>query len=357
MTPPALLGHDAVLKQLRAGLRRGRLGHAFLFVGPDGVGKRRTALHLAQSLLCELHPAERLDPCRTCDACRQVQAGAHPDLHLVGKPPDKNEMPIGVVQELCARLSVKSARTGRKVAVVDDADGFNEESANAFLKTLEEPPPGTTLVLLATSVETQLPTILSRCQLLRFAPLHDAVVARLLVELAAVPDLAVAERLAASAEGSIGWALELAKPDWEEARRVLREGLTEPALKPASLADALHEFIESAGKEAAAKRLRGRQLVRLAAELFREVLHCQHPPPPPPDDAATGAWRPAVDGRIAGMAVRTDPDVVVDLLERCLQADFHLARYLNQTLAVDCWIDDLAQITAGRYAPPVGVAL
>ena len=97
---------------------------------------------LAQALLCETRGEEELDPCGNCPGCIQVEAGTHPDFHEAGKPEDKHELPISVIRDLCDQFGVKPARGSHKVAILDDADDLNDEAANAFLKTLEEPPPG-----------------------------------------------------------------------------------------------------------------------------------------------------------------------------------------------------------------------
>src|SRR5277367_908081 len=163
-------------------MARGRLPHAFLFVGPEGIGKHAFALRLTQALLCERVPESKLDPCGQCPGCLQVMAGTHPDLLHVAKPEDRQELPIRVIRDLCIDLGLKPMSGRRKVAIVDDADDLNDEAANAFLKTLEEPPPGSTLILVGTSAEGQLDTILSRCRVVRFDPLPESELAELLLE-------------------------------------------------------------------------------------------------------------------------------------------------------------------------------
>src|SRR5947208_4805703 len=163
-------GHDAARRQLLAAHTRGRLAHAFLFAGPPGAGKRLFATEFAKALLCDRPPAP-LTACDRCPSCAQVAAGTHPDAFTARKPEDKHDLPVEVVREFCANLGRKPAKGVRKVGVIEDADDLNDESANCFLKTLEEPPPGAVLVLLASDSERQLPTILSRCQVVRFRPL------------------------------------------------------------------------------------------------------------------------------------------------------------------------------------------
>ena len=172
-----ILGHRDVLERFRKSVMRGRLASTFLFVGPAGIGKRTFAAKLAQALLCESTADTDLDPCGHCPACQQAAAGTHPDLEIIGKPRDKNFIPIETFigdrehrrqEGLCHNLGMKPFRGGRKIAIVDDADYLNAEGANSLLKTLEEPPPKSVLILISESEHRQLDTIRSRSQLVRF---------------------------------------------------------------------------------------------------------------------------------------------------------------------------------------------
>lgn len=334
---PALVGHEAVLDQFRHVMKRGRLGHAYLFAGPEGIGKKRVARYLAQSLLCETRDPTLLDPCGECAACAQVNAGTHPDLMLVGRPADRNELPIAVIQELVTQLSLRPARGRSKIGIVDDADALNEESANCFLKTLEEPPPGSVLILIATSVETQLATIQSRCQLVRFRPLSEDAVVHLLHELAVPLEGRDAQELAGASEGSIGQAIELAQPVWRQIEAEIQSALLKSPLKSTELAEALLAFIDDAGKESAAKRTRARKVIRLVANLLRDALRtsclCQTP-----RSSALAAW-----------AKQRGADVLGDLLDRTLDADYHVARMAGLPVTIEAWIDDLRRIADGKY--------
>ena len=145
-------GHDDVVAKFRSALAAGRLANTFLFVGPEGIGKRTFAVGLAQSLLCETRDETLLDPCGQCPGCAQVLAGTHPDFLFVTRPPGKSFIPLGLLkgdepdwpvrQSLLFNLALKSFAGKRKIAVIDDADYLNQEGANCLLKTLEEPPRG-----------------------------------------------------------------------------------------------------------------------------------------------------------------------------------------------------------------------
>src|SRR6478609_136539 len=166
-------GHDTQVSILRRAMASGRVPHAFLFVGPRGVGKTSFAQTLAQALLCEVNPEAALEPCGRCPSCLQIVEGSHPDVLRVAKPEDRQELPIRAIRDLCIDLGLKPMRGDRRVAIVEDADDLSDEAANAFLKTLEEPPPGSVLILIGTAAETQIQTVVSRCRVLRFEPLEE----------------------------------------------------------------------------------------------------------------------------------------------------------------------------------------
>src|SRR5260221_2043128 len=208
----SIRGHDRVVDKFRRALANGRLASTFLFVGPPGIGKRTFALKLAQGLLCERVPDERLDPCGKCPSCHQVASLNHPDVEIVAKPADKAFIPlealIGDAEHrmragLCYNIALKPYSGRRKMAIIDDADYLNKEGANCLLKTLEEPPPKSILILIGTSEQRQLPTIRSRCQVIRFQPLAEQEVADLLVEQGICDDRAIAQAAATRSEGSL----------------------------------------------------------------------------------------------------------------------------------------------------------
>lgn len=186
----ATLEHDqpAALACLQRAIARGRLPHALVFSSPGDVGEMELAQRLAQFLLCE-QPAGPLAPCGTCDACYKVARNMHPDMHEV-KPKGllraiKTDDMLALIQELQAT----TLAGGAKIGIIHQAETLRKESANRFLKTLEEPPPATYFVLITTRLERLLPTIRSRCQIVRLQPLPMEVVrARLLAQFQLKPD-------------------------------------------------------------------------------------------------------------------------------------------------------------------------
>ncbi len=344
-----LEGHDRVVEQFRRAIARGRLASTFLFVGPDGVGKRAFALRLAQTLFCPLRPAEAMDPCGQCPVCRQVLAGTHPDLHLVRKPDDKNELPIALLignkekrnrEGLCHEIALRPFAGDRRVAILDDADFLNVEGANALLKTLEEPPPGSVIVLLSTALEKQLPTIRSRCQLIRFQPLETEVLAGLLIAQGVANDPDEAQRLAAHSGGSLAQAVALADPELWEFRRGLFERLSAPRLDVNSLITEVLAFVEKVGKDAARRRLRLRQVVGFATELYRQALRDSH------DAAVTTGDAALIEGLNRLRAHPPGGEALAQAIECCEASLARIDRFVQMGILVEGWADGLRRAAA-----------
>jgi DNA polymerase-3 subunit delta' len=214
-----VLGQPEAVALLRRMLANERVPQALLFQGPEGVGKATTARAFAACLLCEQGRG-----CGACRACRLAASGGHPDLLTVTLEPRESRGPgelasvivIAQIREL-ARLAGLAPREGRRrVFLVDPADRMNAESQNALLKTLEEPPGATVVLLVAARPHLLLPTVRSRCFAVRFTPLADAELARLLVEQGL--DEADSRSRAALAGGRAGRALALV-PDAVRERR------------------------------------------------------------------------------------------------------------------------------------------
>ncbi|MBI2897621.1 MAG: DNA polymerase III subunit delta' [Deltaproteobacteria bacterium] len=190
----------------------GRLAGAYLFAGPDGVGKRSTAEALTAALLCRERP-----PCGACASCTRRLAGAHPDRIEVAVPADRKQIPVSAIRELCARLAYPPHEGLARAVLVPDAEVLSASAANALLKTLEEPPGRTHFLLTTSSPSALLPTIRSRCQIVRFMPLGTADLSAICVEKGRDP--AGAALAAALAGGSAARALAAAEAGDLEARR------------------------------------------------------------------------------------------------------------------------------------------
>lgn len=191
-----ILGQEGAINALRAAMHGPRLHHGWLFTGPEGVGKFTTALHFARRLLAEasgLSPdTPGLDVPLSHPIARLVDAGSHPDLLIIERLPSddklaakpRSEWPedvdrarsikVSQIRDLNGVFATKAAMSNRRVVVIDEAETLEISAANALLKRLEEPPHGTIFLLVAHSAGRLLPTIRSRCRVLRFDPLNQA---------------------------------------------------------------------------------------------------------------------------------------------------------------------------------------
>jgi DNA polymerase-3 subunit delta' len=255
---------------------------------------------------------------------------------LAARPDDKVELPILLIRELIEHLSLKPARGGRKVAIVDDADDLSDEAANAFLKTLEEPPSGSVLILIGgRSPDRQFPTILSRCQVVSFGPLSNEQVASYLRE-HGVSDTAQLERLVRIGGGSIGQALALNDPALWQFRQTLLAALAKESLDSFGLATQWNQFDEDAGKEGAARRRRASLVLTLQLGLLQDALRISQGIPPlvaGPEDVES----------LRKLATRLGPDRLIAWIDRAMDADVQIDRLVQLDLVVEAYADSLAR--------------
>ena len=175
MTFDRIIGHSRQKDFLRRTLANNRLAHAYLFEGPEGVGKRLTALALARAVYCL-----EGNGCGDCVPCRKIDHNNHPDLQII--EPDGQKIKIEQIRELQRTLSFKPVESSRRICLIDQADKMNEAAANSLLKTLEEPSAETLIILLSARPEALLTTVLSRCQRLPFNRLPQACIESTLIE-------------------------------------------------------------------------------------------------------------------------------------------------------------------------------
>jgi DNA polymerase-3 subunit delta' len=165
-----LIGHEWVVQLLREHIAAGRIRHAYLFTGPRGVGRRSLALRLAQAINCQ-QPLAPGEPCRVCRSCTHIEAMQHPDLHVVQAEREGGFLKVEQIRELQRGLSLHPYEARQRIALLlRFEEARRNEAANILLKTLEEPPALVTLMLTAESPERLLPTIVSRCEVLRLRP-------------------------------------------------------------------------------------------------------------------------------------------------------------------------------------------
>ena len=234
----SISGHRLPIQILQGMLRREQIPHAFIFSGIEGIGKRTTAASFVKALNCREMAA---DFCDACLSCRKLERQVHPDCQTI--EPEKNIIKIEQIRSLQADISFKPLEGKKRAVIIDQAEKLNAQAANCLLKTLEEPPEDTVLILISMGTAGMLPTVLSRCQHIRFSPLGDEEILQLLC-LRGI-DRPKAQQILPHARGSIKRALFLAETDFlarrSETAELISRGLSADAESMLSLAKRLSD--------------------------------------------------------------------------------------------------------------------
>ncbi|HET7290725.1 MAG TPA: DNA polymerase III subunit delta' [Thermodesulfobacteriota bacterium] len=247
-----IIGHDFQKDILKRAARDNMASHSYLFAGPDGVGKKLMALEFAKLLNCP-GSADSTDERCECSSCRKIERGIHPDVALVEFTGIKNIKVDQVREEIEEKLYLRPFEGMFKVVIVDEAERMNHNAQNAFLKTLEEPPRDSVIILLSSRPETLLPTLRSRCQTVVFNPLPEELVAGVLMERGGMSpeDAVLYSRISG---GSIGKALGFDK-ELMEWRKDLLTGLGSIRKNSASDISNLSELVSSGVSQNETERL------------------------------------------------------------------------------------------------------
>jgi len=268
-----LIGHRRLIALLSRAVERGTVPPSLLLAGPEGVGKRRVAVALAEALNClrpSATPALPYDACGTCAACRRIARGIHPDVILL-EPGDSGSIRIDPVREVIDQARYRPFEGRRRVIIIDNADAMIPAAQNALLKSLEEPPSASVFALVSSIPDSLLPTVRSRCPRLRFRPVPAAEVAEALIR-----DFKYTEEearaAAAEADGSIGRALQANSGALADARAVAQR-LLEQAARTPDASRRLNAVKELTGKKASPAVERDQLAVHLRAmaSLLRDL--------------------------------------------------------------------------------------
>ncbi len=205
-----IVGHEHSINILRRALAAQRVRHAYLFTGPEHIGKALLAQRFAQALLCTGGPDPYVapqNPCNACLSCRKVMHGNHPDVHYIARPPDKQFILIEQIRALQSDAARKALEGRRNIFIIQGMHEMNVQAANCFLKTLEEPEPGVVLLLTAPDPRLLLPTVLSRVQQVPMQLLTTMQI-KTALEQGWQVESEQASLIAALAAGRMGWAVQ-----------------------------------------------------------------------------------------------------------------------------------------------------
>ncbi len=348
MTTDQIKGHQSILEMLNRALSRGRMPHALLFTGNAGIGKKRTASYLSQCLFCQQTPADELSCCHECSSCKQMAAGTHPDLVTVECPPDKAILPLSLIigsddqrgrEGLCYEMSLRPMLGDRRIAIIDDADKMNAESANALLKTLEEPTANYLMILIASELDSILPTIRSRCQTIRFSRLSEADVTELLIEQELVESEDQAIPIARLSEGSLKIASQLLDDNLKELRVSITAQLSNKSFQPQVFAQAVIQAIDDIGGNTATQRRTANWIIKFCADFYHQALQFASGYSP----GGTSEQLSQFVSRIAG-----DPEDQIEkignLLDRMIQTEEQINRNATISLCIESLSEDLKGI-------------
>ncbi len=314
---------------LQRNLARGRVRHAYLFTGPSGIGKRTLAAEFARALLCRAAEA----PCGQCRHCQLAAKGAHPDLLTVepivsGRRVRAEKIKVDAVRQLIYDLTLKPVEAARRVARLHNFDAANDQTMNAFLKPLEEPPGEAVILLTAESADDLLPTIVSRCEVIALRPLPVAAVRDALITrwLAAADQ---AELLAHIAGGRLGWAVRLLNdPDSLDARARRLDDLR--ALVSATRVDRF-SYADRLSREASLDRIH--ETLDLWVSLWRDVLLAATRSPVP-------LANPDRSDDVHHLAAAVTPAAARDVIAALRRTGDLLDRNVNTRLALEVLLLD-----------------
>ena len=236
-----ILGNENIKETLINSVGEGRPSHSYIFSGPSGVGKKLFAIEFAKLANCESSPGKRPENC-TCNSCIKIEKMVHPDVSLFEYEGEKTIKIENIRSDFEEKIYLSPFEGKYKIFILDDAERMNINAQNAFLKTLEEPPPQSIIILLTRSLNFILPTIKSRCQILNFGRVENKLVRELLIK-QGLFDTSNIETAVKLSGGSIGKALNLDIEQLEFRENVIRKLNTVRADRPSTIF-ALYDMLE-----------------------------------------------------------------------------------------------------------------
>lgn len=213
-----IIGNEQIKGELRKSLKENKVSHSYMFVGIEGIGKQMTAKAFAQMILC-INEEER--GCQKCKSCIEFQSHNHPDFLYI--EPEGNSIKIEQIRYLQRKIQEKPIISDRKVYIINDADKMTKEAQNCLLKTLEEPPEYSTIILIGSNENAFLNTIKSRCMIMTFKPISSDLIKKYMEETYGMQN--ISENMLEAFQGSIGKAINLKdkKEQYEKIEKAIQE--------------------------------------------------------------------------------------------------------------------------------------
>jgi DNA polymerase-3 subunit delta' len=329
-----LIGNERIKQSLRRAVTDDRIGQGVIMAGPDGVGKHQFALALAQAVNC----AKLVDgdPCGVCTSCRRIELNEHPDVKTIRreiKDPDSRKesksqfIKIDQMRQMSGEAQFRPYVGRRRVFMIDEAEWLREDAASSILKTLEEPPETSLLILITSKPYALLETIRSRCLMLSFAPLTPAEIESYLKQASkqSTDEIAVIARLA---RGSIGRALGIELEEYREKRETMLDVLEAQALAKDSTR--LMSAAEYLGRKL--ERDQFQEHLDILSSLLSDVFHLKV------GEQVDSMINTDVSGRLQRIASEIRLEQIIQWTEKIQEILLSLARNVNRQLAMEAML-------------------
>ena len=303
--------HEDILDRLIKNIRAGVSQHAYIFEGERGGGSLEAAKLFANALVCV---KKETTPCGSCISCTLAKAGNHPDIQIVAPAKDKKNILVDQIREVLTDSLKKPYEDGKKVYIVTYGDDMNEQAQNAFLKLLEEPPEYAVFVILAENTASLLPTVRSRCEIIKFLPVSEEKIKEILK--IGYPDIKNADFLARYAMGNIEKAKKLAS---DEGFMPLRSGALDMLYR--LLSENIAESYDVA-EFAELNKADAETVLCLWLDFLRDIMLIQN-------DGGKYAVNTDYYDKLHGLACRIDEKKTVTAVNEVIKAQEMLDRYVN----------------------------
>ncbi len=340
------IGHHRPRNWFATAVKKDRLASSFLLVGPLQVGKRTFARLIAKTLFCQNRKTGEFSICNRCEGCAQVEANTHPDLIQIAKPADKSTLPAELLvgspehrmrEGLCYEIRKKPFYGQRRIAIIDDADFLTEEIANVLLKTLEEPPAGSLIFLIARSEQRQLPTIRSRTQTIRFNSLSQDDLSNLLLQIGWTQTKEAADALSKQSDGTLGLANQLRDENVGKLHETFGGLLQEMPFPIGKICKTIEAGLKSVGDDGQTRRQTLQCVMQNVIENLRHEMR-------------TALMTAKPIRKRAPQRSPLHPELAVQAIQVTLEVQSKIDRNLAPTGLIEAWAVEMARIVDASRA-------